>query len=335
MKTVAVDLIAVRRESTPKAERAEALENYEYDLERFLKHSSTRDINTDHVALAAFLTSAYHSIEKGLTMEVPRAGFGERKLPAIMAAIEALESADKACIATRGARGCLKAYVQFHDRHQLALPAQLEDALRAFVAGDGGQQLPGGAITLTKKDVVDATGFDFAKFVRTRASIRHFTGESVAPKFIRDAVDLAIKSPRSCNREMRRVYAAYEPELRDHLLSFQHGNKGFGHKLGAVLVVTVDLREFDMIGERNQCWIDGGLFAMSLVYALHAAQLGTCMLNWSEDCEHDRVMRDAFKIPDNEIIITFIGVGHIPEAVEIAASPAPTAADILSIIQVR
>jgi len=148
-------------------------------------------------------------------------------------------------------------------------------------------------------------------------------------------VGRALKSPRACNRESHRVYAAYDQELRDNLLSYHHGNRGFGHKLGAVLVVAVDVREFDMIGERNQPWIDGGLFAMSLVYASHAAGLGTCMLNWSEDCEHDQVLRNAFHIPDNEVIITFIGVGQLPEEFEVAASPAPKADDILSVITPR
>jgi len=188
---------------------------------------------------------------------------------------------------------------------------------------------------LTKKEIEDATDFDYTRFVQTRCSVRHFTGQSVSPDAVRNAVSQAIKTPRTCNREMRRVYAAYEPKLRDHLLTYHNGNRGFGHKLGAVLIVTVDLREFDMIGERNQSWIDGGLFAMSLGYALHAARLGTCMLNWSEDFEHDQVLRKEFNIPDHEVIITFIGVGHVPEAFEVAASPAPSADDILSVISVR
>jgi nitroreductase len=134
---------------------------------------------------------------------------------------------------------------------------------------------------------------------------------------------------------MRRVYAAFEPKIREHLLSFHNGNKGFGHKLGAVLIVTADLRALYEIGERNQAWIDGGLFAMSLVYALHAARLGTCMLNWSVDCEHDQVFRKEFDVPDHEVIITFIGVGCVPHIFEVAASPAPPVDDILSVLSVR
>ena len=333
--TEATDLNAARRAYTPKADIAEAKRNYGYDMARFLKYSSTQDINPDPAALAAFLTSAAHSLEKGLTMEIPRAGFGQSKIPAILAAIDELERSGHKSYATRGARGCIHAYVRFHDERNLPLPTQLESELRAFAADTGDHEFPGGSVTLTRQEIEDATDFDYGRFIQTRRSIRHFTGEPVSPDVIHNAVTHALKSPRVCNRESRRVYAAYEPTLRDHVLSYHHGNRGFGHKLGAVLVVTVDLREFDMIGERNQGWIDGGLFAMSLMYALQAARLGSCPLNWSEDCEHDQVFRNEFNIPDNEVIITLIGVGHIPETIEVAASPAPTADVVLSLISLR
>jgi nitroreductase len=119
---------------------------------------------------------------------------------------------------------------------------------------------------MTRQQIAEATDFDDDTFIKTRYSVRHFTGEEVSPEAVRDVVGRALNSPRVCNRESRRIHAAYQPDVRNHLLSFHHGNSGFGHKLGAVLVVTVDIREFDMIGERNQPWIDGGLFAMSLVY---------------------------------------------------------------------
>ncbi|WP_051252105.1 nitroreductase family protein [Rhizobium etli] len=313
----------------------EARRNYDYDLERFLKHSSARDFNLDPIGLESFLTSAYHAIEKGLAMEFPRPGFAERHIPLIMAAVSELERGGHVCFATRGARGCLQAYVRFHDTHGFPLPAHLEQHLRTFVAETHGQTFPGGSVKLTLKDIEKATDFDYAGFVRTRYSVRHFTGESVSPDAVRRAVDLAIKTPRTCNREMRRVYAVYEPNMRDHLLTFHDGNRGFGHKLGAVLIVAADLRELYEIHERNQAWIDGGLFAMSLLYALHAARLGTCMLNWSVDCEQDQLLRKEFNIADYEVIVTFIGVGHLKDNFEVAASPAPSVDDILSVLSVN
>ena len=334
-RSPACDLEEFRTGYTPTVDFAEAKRNFDYDMEKFLKYSSTSHINPDPAALAAFLTHAYHALEKGLVVEVPREGFGVAKIRPTIAAIMELERIGHAGVATRGARGLLQSYVRFHDDHKLKMPAEVEDELRAFVDEMGDETHPGGAYTLTRKELREASDFDYERFIQARSSVRHFTGEPVSPEMVKTAVRQSIKTPRSCNREMRRVYAAYDPALRDHLLSYHNGNRGFGHKLGVVLVVTVDLREWDTIGERNQGWVDGGLFAMALVYALHAAGLGTCMLNWSEDCDTDRRLRGAFKIPDHEIVITLIGAGHVPDEFDLTASPAPDVDDVLSVIEPR
>jgi hypothetical protein len=132
-----------------KADYDEVRRNFDYDLERFLTHSSTCGANPDPVGLEAFLTAAYHGVEKGLAMEEPRPGFRQWQIPFILAATAELERGGHACFATRGARGCMRAYVRYHDLHGLSLPAHLETELRAFVAELDGLTLPGGAITLT------------------------------------------------------------------------------------------------------------------------------------------------------------------------------------------
>ncbi|MCJ8300288.1 MAG: hypothetical protein MJK13_15325, partial [Pseudomonadales bacterium] len=75
-----IDLTQARYDYSPKADLDEIKRNYEYDMARFLKHSSTHVINQDPVALSSYLTSAYHSLEKGLTMETTKTGFGLRKI---------------------------------------------------------------------------------------------------------------------------------------------------------------------------------------------------------------------------------------------------------------
>ncbi|WP_336814171.1 hypothetical protein [Bosea sp. MMO-172] len=65
--------------------------NYMYDLEKFGKHSSAIQPNPDPVALAAALTSACHSVEKGLAMEATRAGFAALKIEFMLKAIAELE----------------------------------------------------------------------------------------------------------------------------------------------------------------------------------------------------------------------------------------------------
>ena len=84
--------------------------------------------------------------------------------------------------------------------------------------------------------------------------------------------------------------------------------------------MTTDTYRFFSVGERNQCWIDGGLFSMSLVYGLHSLGLGSCCLNWSVEKEADQKLRRITGIPQSEVVIMMIGVGHLPEKLVVARS---------------
>jgi NADH-quinone oxidoreductase subunit A len=92
------------------------------------------------------------------------------------------------------------------------------------------------------------------------------------------------------------------------VLARQSGNRGFGHTASHVLVISADLRAFVFAHERNQCWVDGGLFSMSLVYAFHALGLGTCCLNWSVAREDDRRLRRAAGLADHENVVMMLAI---------------------------
>ena len=100
----ALNLEQIRNSNTPTVDLAEAKRNYDYDMEKFLKYSSTCRINPGPVALAAYLTHVYHALEKGLALEVPRAGFGVDKIRPTIAAILDLERIGHAGVATRTTR---------------------------------------------------------------------------------------------------------------------------------------------------------------------------------------------------------------------------------------
>ena len=92
----------------------------------------------------------------------------------------------------------------------------------------------------------------------------------------------ARSKPRSVWRVGRRRSAigsrgvhAYDDERQQQVIAVQ-GNAGFGDRVPLVLVITSDLQTFFAPEERNQAWIDGGMFAMSLVHALHSLGLASC-----------------------------------------------------------
>ncbi|EAZ90593.1 nitroreductase family protein [Crocosphaera chwakensis] len=142
---------------------------------------------------------------------------------------------------------------------------------------------------------------------------------------------MAQKTPSVCNRQSSKVYVFSRDEDKQKILSYQNGNRGFGEQASKVLIVTSNMEHFTSIGERNQCWIDGGMYAMSLVYALHSLGLGTCCLNWSVECRVDKQLREVAEISDSEAVIMMIAVGHLTDELKVAQSPRKKIEDVLII----
>jgi nitroreductase len=62
------------------------------------------------------------------------------------------------------------------------------------------------------------------------------------------------------------------------------------------------------------------MFAMSLVYALHAQGLGTCCLNWSVEPDKDQALKLDLDLPESLAIGMMIAVGALPDEILVAES---------------
>ena len=71
--------------------------------------------------------------------------------------------------------------------------------------------------------------------------------------------------------------------------------------------------------ERRAPYIAGGMFSMSLVYALHSYSLACCCLNWDVLPEKDIRLKQILKI-EKETIIMLIAVGNYKSEYKVAIS---------------
>ena len=300
-----------------------------YDFRMFSANAASADHWRSTSNEHALLIKEYHRLEKGLALPNPREGFGANVIRDVIKLVDKLERDDGPFFHGNCARASLEAY-----RAAPTCTDELGQKIANFNAGlDRSDLPPAGAALVTREELVAARNIDFEQFARSRTSIRDYTGDPVPETAIRKAVAIAMKSPRVCNRGTSRCHAILDRVTMDKALSFQNGNAGFGDKAGAVLIITSDRRGFLDYGERNQCWIDGGLFAMTLCYALHAQGYGTCMLNWSVLSKRDRELRRAIPIPEHEAIITLMAVGVIPPTLRIAISPREPVETAFSVIR--
>ncbi|MBB5224220.1 nitroreductase [Amaricoccus macauensis] len=178
----------------------------------------------------------------------------------------------------------------------------------------------GGVEEVTRAEILAANSIDFARFAATRHSIRQYAAGDVPADTVRRAVAAAQFAPSSCNRQTTRVHVWTEPEAVARVLALQSGNRGFGDRLAGAAVVWTDLRNWTEAAERYNGYVDGGMFAMSLIYALHAEGLGTVPLNWSEEPQQDAALRALADLPESAQIVVLIGFGQLPDRLRVPHS---------------
>ena len=293
-------------------------QDYLYDLKRFKKKSATFSLKKSK-QLEGKIMAHCHVIEKGLSYKNIRLGFG---IDALINLIELLrEYSDRGYNLTNKqyviAISIIKQYIELHedaDYEILNIKKTFKDIKKPVICNMGG------SLELTKKGIHEKSKIDFKQFALSRYSIRDFTTEEVTIKLIESAIKIAQKSPSVCNRQTSRVYVITDKDNIKKHLSYQSGNRGFGHKINKLLVITSDLSFFEGSFERNQSFVDAGIFSMSLLNAIHYLDLGAVTLNWCVNKQRDKDYRKFSEISDSENIILMIGIGHIPETLTVPKS---------------
>ena len=303
--------------------------NYQYDISKFsIFGCPNRNFRTrGHIT--AYLLMLAHSIEKGLSFTNPHIWFGWDK--AVELARQNKFYSDKYGSDWVHAMCCsaLDAYLQAFETATPPCQTALSIIKKAAQRSPLGIPCRAGIKNLKPQEVHFGQDVDFNRFFTTRFSVRHFAKKSVSKECIDAAARWAQRAPSVCNRQSARLNIFPNDELGARILSCQNGNRGFGHMADKIGIITVDLENFLSIGERNQAWVDGGLFAMTFIWALHAQGLASCCLNWSVELGQDKRLRKVVSLPQNEVVIMLLLIGHYPEELTVPVSPRRPLEDII------
>ncbi|MCK5266691.1 MAG: nitroreductase family protein [Spirochaetes bacterium] len=310
----------------------EVKKNFEYDKKRYLKYSGTNSVHTKK-QLEARIIAHYHVLEKGLSMPETKLGFGQDVVIALIRLLKKYQSNfGEYSLQCKAGLASLKAYINFHHENNFLI-VQVENEAEDLIKFFSCESNFAGAKNIFKNDLIINANKSFKKFAFSRRSIRNYTEEDVALDLIYEAIQIAQKSPSVCNRQSSKVYIVHGRKKIDEVLSLQNGNRGFGHLANKLLIVTSDLQSFEGVNERNQAYIDSGLFSMSLLYAFHYKQLGACALNWAVEKDRDIALRNILSIPDSEVVAMMILLGHVPEVVKVACSPRYNLEEVVKVVK--
>jgi len=293
-----------------------------YDLRRFLKYSAQFN-SKKKFSYEARLIMEYHKIEKALTLPNVRKGFGKTVvLNLIKESILYYKKYGYNSL-LRVVVDSLNKYKELHlnfeDPEVLKLIEGINQVTKEVAQYDEKKNKIGG-VTLKYKNKIDSvvSTFSFEEFASCRYSIRDFTEKKVSNELILKAINISLLAPSACNRQAWKV-RQFKEEKKNEILKLQNGNRGFTESIDTVLFITGYVSAFFSY-ERSQVFIDGGIYSMVLMYALHSLGLGTCALNTSFTKNEDKAIRKKIKLEKDEVPILMLAVGHLKDNFYIANS---------------
>ena len=256
-----------------------------------------------------------HTIEKGMSLRNPRKGFGKGKAKHLIERLK--EYKDRF-----GIDGMLdypirvlRSYISYTEANGVDI-TEIKNMFSDIDIALSGSKVEDCVQTLTKEEC-SGVGKDFEALLNSRHSIRYFKDEPVRKELIDKALRMAARTPSACNRQAWRTHV-YTDHRAHTLLHWQGGCNGFEDEIGTAILVTADLRAF-LYYEQSQAYVDGGLYAMNLINALHSEGLGTIPLSCGFTHEKLSDLQD-FRVPEYEVPIMIIGTGVMEDIMKVPVS---------------
>lgn len=297
--------------------------NFWCDLKLYYIHSNVFRVENIKKIEAKIILD-YHSVEKGLLFKERRFGFAESRIVNLIKNLTKEE-----VILNRNRSQFLVAYkimceyYELHKENDHDISAYYSQKYYEFfknVLQDRYDKNFKGVINFNRETFYENRNDSFASFSDSRKSVRNFTGEIIAESEILKAISICRNTPSVCNRQGSKIYYIDNKDKIGKILKVQGGFTGYTENVRQLLILTSDRNYFYTVGERNQLYIDGGLFLMNLLYALHFHKIANCPANWGKTIKEERKLEGIVEIPKSEKIICLIPIGKAEEEFRVTLS---------------
>lgn len=271
-----------------------------------------------------------HSLEKGMTSKEPRC-FGFEKIKTI---VDKLEKYNKSNIDFAYILGvnCLRSYCEFYenngwnDRDEYIYT---KDLLKKY---QDIKTIPVGSHEIYLNEFIEDSKIDYNKFLKSRHSVRNFKSEQISDDDFLKAVSITLNTPTACNRQMCKIYYIKDKEKRDKAIKFGNGLTNFQLENTNLIIVTYDISSFCFLGDRNQGWFNAGLVSMNFVNSLHSLGIGSCFIQFGNEYDSEKELKELLNISSSEKIAVIIAAGYYDDVSIIPYSTRKEVKDISKII---
>jgi hypothetical protein len=214
----------------------------------------------------------------------------------------------------------LNEYVKYHKDNNFEINTNTQAKIKLLSLQTGIDQTSHQQ-TFTRSEFFDKSSAPFDEFCFSRHTIRNFISKDIPLQLLHNCIELSQQTPSACNRQPNRVYIVKNKLLIQQILSMQSGNRGFGNLTNSLLILTSDISVFHDAYERNELYLNSGMYSMSILNALHFHKIGSCALNWSVSVTKHNHLRKLVNIPMNETTTLLIACGYVPDEFKVSQSP--------------
>lgn len=258
-----------------------------------------------------------HSIEKGLSLENVKKGFGIKKIIEVESLIDRYNSigGDINDIPIRMFTSSLYEYLNYHSMigyydsniqkvHQIY--EKLKETISTPYTGMGG-------VVCVRKNILSEEKLDTIRdLFLNRHSVREFDKTPVDMDNLRKAIELAMHCPSACNRQCYRVHIVNKSAFA-RLNNWMDGMGGFADDIDKLIIITGNISVYRMT-ELYQHVVTTSVFASYLTLSLQAYGIGCCFIQrdvipnkkWCK-------IANEFNIPLNEEIVCCLGIGNLKD----------------------
>lgn len=303
--------------------------DYISDYKKFKKHWINSKETNDKIGYDIMLE--VHSLEKGMTSSEPRR-FGKNKVYKIISLLNKCDSNDKMSYATNLGLNALQSYLEFYRNHNWTKSEEYNVVSEYLNNKKIYRNIKVGSYILQKKDFIDKSSIDYDSFLQSRHAIREFLHKEISEKDFCSAVNMTLKTPTACNRQMCKIYYIRDSAMRSRCLKYGHGLTNFDIDSVNLFIITFDYSSFCYSGDRNQGWFNSGLVGMNFVNSLHSLGIGSCFIQFGNPSDEEQELKKVLSIPDNEGVAVMIAAGYYKNKMTVTYSSRKNIDEISKII---
>ena len=277
-----------------------------------------------------------HSIEKGLSIENPRLGFGVAKIEDAFEFCQEYEALKGTMEVTPIImfRDALVAYLAFHQEKKFSdsgvekvrsIEKKISDRLSCTCKQMGGYMI------VNKHLYTSDEQETMSRLFNDRHSVREFAHTPIVEDDLRKAIQLAMRCPSACNRQNYRLHVI-EKEKFNLLNGWLDGVGGFSDDVEKFLLITGRLSDFRHT-EELQYLFSPIVFASYLTLTLQLYGIGCCFIQRTlVPSRKNETMKKVLSISKDEQIVCALGIGNYKEKYKVPVSYRLSFDDIVTIV---